>query len=166
MNNEGTIRVHKGRAYASRPLEHGELPCENCAAVDGLKHDWDLCEALRPCGRVNTPDGKGRVWDDISVQFPNYSDEEGLLEIMARRQVTCTALIFRPKRWLMWPDDADAEYILCDRCRKELQALWDEDEVDYNIEPMPEYFECAGCGDGITSEIIHNFRFMLEEVCS
>ncbi len=56
------IKVFEGRLYGSRPLRDGERACEGCAAVDGLKHDWDLCEALRPCGRANMPDGACIVW--------------------------------------------------------------------------------------------------------
>jgi len=295
----------RGRCYIAVDGEAGSLPCVACVAVDGLKHDWDLCEALMPCSQVNRDDGRNVIWADngpaaftdqdradlikairygstaavmpqpsswclqvIHAEFrplticqtcmvrltelyyehnisytvsrldavsrceccgdggfeqmtvgvdmakgeswtvgfacaSDLPDRDAIIKaynsevasmIFARwgspaltlhlpstprdnpnifdglmdslRADTCTALVVIPKRWVIWFENNPdlAEQILCDQCLDDLQSRCDKEGVDYHTEWVPGWISCRSCKAGIEDEILHDFKFMLEEV--
>lgn len=122
-----------------QPLRYGIDPA---AKAVGVSDEFVLIKGL--VSRIGVPNIQVRV-------IPNGQ--------------TCTALVLRPKRWLLWPEDnCHADHILCDSCCAKLQELWDRTGVDYNIEPMPGYFGCQCCGVGHAAHVTQRFKFLLEDV--
>jgi len=162
--NNSNIKMHKGLVYQSRPLGHGERPCENCAANDGMKHDYGLCEALLPCSAVNRTDGVGITWDKVTIGVDHAKPFSDATTVMSIEQ-TCTALAVRRCGYMMSvPNAYFVPLFLCRKCVYKLSSLYDLFMYDgihsvYEVEKFDCVFKCELCGDGVDVE----FKQLVED---
>lgn len=120
------IRFFEGRVYKSRALKDGEGVCWNCVAADGRDHNWDLCEALRPCSAADRADGVAVCWKQ------------------------CTALVLAHRIFVVHTEVAQWNWsACCARCRRDLEANAKIIGAAVAFEDVdPCVWECEFCGAG------------------
>lgn len=129
-----------------------------------LEHANNVQWWNKKVGEANAEQVAAGVYMDTQDAIKAY-DESNVAKLAARRgsptvelrfesanRKECTALVLRPKRWLVWVEqdsDTFAEAVLCDKCMQRITPKLDSVDAEYNIETMPHYYGCDICKDGI-----------------